>query len=388
MNNKSIHYIQEGLHVSKKIKEKFQLEGRDLTGNDSSKCNFTGLVVKGQNILISWPKKFHTPGNLEPDSNEDIKLLFDILVKYLDLTEECAMNEDDKNLFQDSYPLKSFQNILQYYRKYGLYREENNIETKGYSGKIDWKKTMAKSNKVISKGKLLYLPFIIKDKFSENVFISECMAYVINETTELLSFILPKREYIDLEYNKDVFLNRDFVLSKLQSFKGKIFKDINKKLLHDLITFFEQLGNPSEFKYKNYYFSSIWEDMIGEYLNRNLFYIDTDKHEIKKNCKIFNFGKRRFGVGNREIEVDHYFETDTHIYILDSKYYQSVQELNYKQIAYDYFLRNEEKVVINALIVPNHIAEIKNHFAYVKDNLFISEHYLVVRDIMRDCARK
>ena len=277
----------------------------------------------------------------------------------MNVTEESYLNDENKSTLEQSYPLKAFQNILSYYLKYGLYREEYIVETQGYSGKIDWKKTIAKSNKVFSNGKLLYLPFVIKNKYSENVFISECMAYAINETFSILSFILPNRVHVDIDYNKDVFLNRDFVLSKLRSFKGKIFKDINKKLLFDLITFFEMQGNPNEFKYKNYYFSGIWEKMIGEYLNRNLSSIDNDQHKFESNCKLFIFEKQRFSIGNREIEVDHYFETDKYIYILDSKYYQSVQELNYKQVAYDYFLRKKNKTVINALIAPNYEDKVK-----------------------------
>ena len=58
MSNTKLYYIQEGLHVPKKTKEIFQLEGKDLTGIDNSKCNFTGLVIKGKDVLISWPKNF------------------------------------------------------------------------------------------------------------------------------------------------------------------------------------------------------------------------------------------------------------------------------------------------------------------------------------------
>jgi hypothetical protein len=386
MSEKNFYFIQEGLFVSKKIKDLFHLDGRDLSGNDFSRCNFTGLVIKGKDVLIAWPKNFFAPENIESSLDVDPKLLFDILVKYMGVTEKSYLNDTTKDLLSESYPLRAFYNVLSYYKKYGLYREEILIETQGYSGKYDWKKTVVKSNKVISEGKLLYMPFHIKKKYIENVFISECMAYVINETFGLLSFILRNRVHVDIEYNKELFLNRDFVLLKLKSLKGKIFKDINKKLVSDLITFFEELGNPSEFKYKNYYFSSIWETMIGEFLNRNLAYIDNYQHQLDSNCRVFDFKKQKFPIGNREIEIDHYFETENHIYIIDSKYYQSIQDLNYKQVSYDYFLRKETKTIINVLVAPFYVDKVKNHISYEKDQLLISEHYFIVQDVMRDCA--
>jgi len=387
MNNENLYHIQEGLHVSELIKQKFQLSEKDLSGQDnSSKCNFTGMIIKSNDILISWPKHFFKSKDLYLNIEKEPKLLFDILVKYMDITEECYLNDESKDDKQESYPLRAFQNILSYYKKYGLYREETTIEKQGYSGNIDWKKTASKSSKVISNGKLLFLPFVIKNRKTENVFISECMAYAINETFSLLSFILPNRTYIDIWYDRDLFLNKEFILVKLKSFKGKIFKDINKKLINDLITFFEMLGNVSEFKYKNYYFSSIWEKMITEYINRNLFFMDANGYGIQENCKVFNFEKQKFDIGNRQIEVDHYYEDEASIYILDSKYYHTVRDLNYKQVAYDYFLRKEEKITVNALIMPFHEKVSTNHFMYKEDNILIAEHYFVVQDVMRDCA--
>lgn len=387
MSNPRFYYIQEGLHVSKNIKETFELKGNDLSGKDNSKCNFTGIVIKGNDILIAWPKNFFAPEDVEQSKDGNPKLLFDILVKYMNITEESYLNDDDRSSLQGAFPLKAFKNILSYYLKYGLYSEENIVEQQGYVGKIDWKNTIVKSNKVISEGKLLYLPFTIRKRYFENVFISECMAYVINETYALLSFILGDRRHVEIDYNRDLFLNKVYVLSRLKSFKGKIFKDINKRLLNDLINFFEAIDDPSEFIYKNYYFSSIWEAMVGEFLNRNLSYIDREQHRYKSKCKLFKFDKQKFNIGNRDIEVDHYFETETHIYILDSKYYQTVHDLNYKQVAYDYFLRKENKQIVNALIAPYYEDKVKNHISFDKDRLYITEHYLNLKTVMKDCAR-
>jgi len=387
MSNKNLYHIQEGLNVSELIREKFQLSDKDLTGRDGSNCNFTGLVIRGNDILISWPKHFFEDlEELLSNKEKEPKLLFEILLKYINITKESYLNDENRETSQDSYPLSAFQNILSYYKKFGLYREERIIEKQGYSGKIDWKNTLSKSYKVISNGNLIYLPFAIKEKKTENVFISECMAFAINETFSLLSFILPNQTHLEIDYNRELFLNKKFVLAKLKSFKEKIFKDINKRLLNDLITFFEMLGNPNEFKYKNHYFSSIWETMVEEYINRNLLLINNEEYKIQNNCNAFNFEKQKFYIGNRQIEVDHYYEDEASIYILDSKYYHAVRDLNYKQVAYDYFLRKEEKSTVNALIIPYHKKLSTNHFIYKEDNILIAEHYFVVQDVMRDCA--
>jgi hypothetical protein len=383
--DRNIFYIQEGQSVSNEIKDLFKLEGKDFTGKDNTICNFTGFVISGNNVLISWPKNYYDTQSFEVDLYEDSKLLFDILIKYSHITEQKYLNDNDLENFQDTFPLKSFQRILNYFIKYGLYKEETIIETEGYNGKINWKKTISETNKLISNKNLLFIPFKLRKKSRENVFITECMAFVINETFDFLSFMFPYKIRVDIEYNRDLFLNKDYVLKKLKSLKGKIFKDINKRLLRNLITFFER-GNPGEFKYKNHYFHSIWEEMIEEYLNRNLLSINFNGHKIKQDCNKFEFKKRRFNIGNREIEVDHYYENNSEIYILDSKYYHAIGELNYKQVAYDYFLRKDNKILINALIAPSNKDYVKNHFIYEKDTLYISEHYFKIKEIMKDCA--
>lgn len=387
--NKTFFYIQEGLPITDDIIKMFDLENMDYTGFGKT-CNFVGIVIKGDYVLISWPKHFRKLNEIGNESVEDKQLLFETLLKYINETEAMyAYNNVDTSSL-NFYPLEAFQNVLHYFKTYGLYKEEKVIQKKGYVGKINWKDTLNKSNKVISNQQLLYIPFEIKNKTTENVFLSECMAYVINETTSLLSFLFPKKVKIDLEYNKELFANKGFVLNELRALKGKIFKDINKKLLRYLIEFFENINSKGKFIYKNHFFQSTWELMIEEYLNRNLALIDKEQISFVPNNNAFQFRKKPFRISGWTIEVDHYYKKDYVTYILDSKYYQDIDALNYKQIVYDYFLREEGSQIVNALILPTEYSNYTTtHIDREKeDSLYISLHYLNLKDIMKDCAIK
>lgn len=387
--DKIFFYIQEGLPIPKDIIEKFDLENMDFIGFEKT-CNFVGIVIKEENVLISWPKHFRKKEEIKHEVDEDKRLLFDILLKYMDKTEAMYAQNNIETSTLDYYPLEAFQNVLQYYKKYGLYREERVIKQKGYMGKINWKDTINKSDKVISNQQLLYIPFEINKKTNENVFLSECMAYVINETISLLSFLFSKEVRVNIEYNKELFSNKTFILNLLKSFKGKVFKDINKKLLHNLIEFFENLNSRGKFIYKNHFFESTWETMVEEYLNRNLAAITNSQINFIPNNNQFQFHKKSFTISGWKIEVDHYDNKGNITYILDSKYYQKIDSLNYKQIVYDYFLREDKNQRVNALILPTE----RNNYTTThidrvhEDDLYIALHYLNIKEIMKDCATK
>ena len=61
---------------------------------------------------------------------------------------------------------------------------------------------------------------------------------------------------------KNFLENKNAILRELYSLKGEIFKDINKKLLSDLILFFEQVPHGGTYYLKHYTFSSVWEKMV------------------------------------------------------------------------------------------------------------------------------
>lgn len=383
MNSKVIH-VQEGLEVRKDIIERFKLKSGDLRGSKNNVIDFTGLVMNHSQVLISWPKNYFTHNDLNSSRvKKQPEKLFNLLLEHIEVLEDSKFNDegfvDDK-----AYPLKEFKGVLEYYLTYGLYYEENKRIKDGFKGKINWKKTMSKSSKIISKGNLLYTPFQVEVKSRKTVLLSECMAFIINETLDMLSFLLPQYTKVNYQYNRKKFEKTQYILRRLIALRNEIFKDTEKKLLKNITSFFMKIGNIEGLNYKAKNFNLIWEIIVEKHLNNNLLIIKDDKFEFSKGCLKFNFKKKFFKIGTRTIEVDHYFESEDNVYILDSKYYDNIRDLDYKQVAYDYFLRKEKKENINILVIPSYENSIKEHFCYPTDNVKIIEYHFSIKEIIEE----
>lgn len=383
MNNK-IYHVQEGEIIAESLIKDFRLKDFDLRGRNKNIVDFTGIIVLQNQILIAWPKHYFTQEDLQSDiTSKDPKPLFSLILKNVKTLADSNLNGND-GLDSDIYPLKEFREVVEYYQSYGLYHELEKRNTIGYKGKINWKKTITKSAKIVSNGNLLFTPFTISQERNKAVFLSECMAYIINETIELISFVLPQIQRVNYNYNRKKFLNNEYVLKRLYALQDKIFKDTEKMLLKSIIGFFKTKGNNKEFNYRTKNFNLIWEIIVEQHLNENLLELNKEDFLVDKGCMKFNFQKRTFKVGNRHIEVDHYYEDKEKIFIVDSKYYDFINELNYKQVSYDYFLRKKDKKNVNILILPSVKDKVKEHFNYEKENILIIEYHFSIRNIIEN----
>jgi len=368
---------QEGYIINKKDKNNFGLvQGLDTRFKhkriDSEVYDFVGLVCKQDQTLVVFPKHFYSKDKLNELFNDetyilnDIVLMFDVIQKYLLNQNPKALKYAGKRLeFESEYPFASFFSIYSYFEQFGVYTERV-IKTKiGYKGKISWKDTIRKSAKIYNGQNLLHFPFYIKENKSKQVFISDCMAFAIDYTLERFSFLfnLPKTNHKKLSF--DFFENSEYVVKHLQSIKNEIFKDINRKLIFDLIEFYSDLnehrrGGDIHIKIK--YFNLVWEDMVGHYLNNHFKSVD-DENKMVFDINNFNskttFSKKSFNVDKSDnkytIEPDHYFIDDEKQYIFDAKYFDNLASLNYKQYSYHEMLKSkiEDKNTVSALILPS-----------------------------------
>lgn len=311
--------------------------------------------------------------------------------------------------FDSDYPFFEFYKIYDYYKKYGIYMTKNNKYSNNSKGKILWKRTMQKSNVILSDGNMIYLPLVTKLNNYEESFISECMIFVINYTIRNFHFFIKLRPIEQKENHYNFLSNKKLVIGKLQEEKRKIFKDKDIKLVNSLITFFEcmdKMPKGGDIYMKLYSFENVWQSMVHKYLNNYYSYVSkncdalmfdySQKNDSQKFCfeKSFKIDDSPY---SREIKIDHFYDDaiSNSIYVFDSKYYSvNPQKLDYKQLVYTILIGNSKlycyKHLYSALILPGkerskmHLV-LSSDFRQDNDGCNrIIEQYLDVNNVMRN----
>lgn len=366
--------VQDGAEVNKSIKNKFNKSlSSDDTRDNYRKWNFVGFIVQNNEMLVSFPKHYYSHNELLQINNKldesdiflnsfekKVKLLFNTIQKGSKKIENKNkkighMKEND--IPNVGYPFKAYFGVYNHFKRFGLYHDENIIKKFGYSGNIQWKDTIRKSNPIFSEENIIFTPLVIKEKLVDEVFITHAMAYVIDSTIEKFRVILDGTR-TGYKVNPNEFKNKKTVISRLRKIKEKTFKDVYKKLIDNLIDFFENVETGTKRQcIKIYNFNNIWEDIIETYLEEHFEKVIQLKeiNDLDKDMKHYGivkfttekrknqFKKTIFKIDGRSevektIEPDHYwFDEENKIrYIFDSKYKDKMDTYDEKQLQYHY----------------------------------------------------
>lgn len=374
---------------------------QQLFGNDqyvSTKIDFVGLLVKDNQVLISFPKHFCWRDNLQ----SSVQLLLQVLAK----VQKLGIDAD--NELNDTFPFNAFLKIYDYYRRYGLYRMENQQACSGYSGTIDWQKTIQTVTPLKSGRNLIFMPLKSKQTSREQTLVTQCMIHALNTTAKQLGtlFALPLIDETLIDQSID-FSEPAPLIQKLRTQLQSTFRDAHRQLIESLITFLEK---ESEYKggqwsLRLHDFSSVWEAMVNHYLNRHFWGVADGGLRFVPQAQS-HFQKIRFYPDAKKagyrIEPDYYYENTqrNQRYLFDAKYYQTVSELDYKQIAYYFLLKDKfndksfHGKTYNALIFPTEKAAYQKEHFHLKEtfnrdevDFVVYEQYLNMNDVMKDFVR-
>lgn len=398
--------------------EKFNLKENDYkinknkNGENERYFDFVGFIFNRNEELTVFPVNMFSNSEISSLNSEYKvlnykKLLADTIFYYIQKTDSLSKaysHLGEEIGFNSNYPFKEFFEIYKYYNTMGLYREERYTSKMGTKGKIDWKETIRKSPIVISSNNLIFTTFFSKHKVQIDVFMSECMAFVINYTAKKFSFLFNFKQV--QEINPTFQIDEiESIIIRLYEYKNQIFKDKYISLINNLIEFFIKLlklnneGGNTHIKIK--YFNDIWQDMVNDYIN--VFLEDVDKISgIKlshERLNKLNFEKKvidiDFSKNNFRLEFDHYAEYKNLSLLFDSKYYNEINRLDYKQIVYTQMLTNNilfnknNSYVYSTLILPTNVEHYEENFLELKDdyignmmNPVITILYLNIRRVM------
>lgn len=247
------YYGQDGLPVTDELINLFGLESKEYRYSDKFEKNifdFVGFVFREGRTLVVFPKHYYEQSDIyrfntmHTELHSDMRLLFSVIQKYKEKEGSCATGKSymgSQDGYDSDYPFKAFYEVYGYFQNFGLYKVQNNRIVQGTKGRISWKDTLSKSNKIISNGNLIFSPFYIKKKNFKDAFLTECMAFVIDFTIDQFRDFL-NFEKTGFKYKFDFIKNREYVLQQLKSYQSSEFKDINKKLVKSMIVFLSSIA--------------------------------------------------------------------------------------------------------------------------------------------------
>lgn len=410
------YYGQDGEIADQNIIKIFGLGTRELHHSDKLDADVfdvVGFVYTDNKILVIFPKHYYESKDIErfKQNNsrlqDDIKLLYNVIKKYIETENTSAVARTyigARDGYSSDYPFKAFYEVYDYFQKYGLYKEKDIIVREGFSGRLSWKDTFKKSNKIINGGNLIFSPLYSYKKNYNDVFLTECMVFIINYTIDFFSdFLIMKKTGV--RYSFDFLNNIEYVINQLNVYQSKIFKDTQKRLVRSMIDFFKQFKEKAKggkVHVKIRYFDMIWQCMITKYLNKHFVGIDPVSGAAVFDESLFNsnysFSHKRYedidlSHNNFYIDVDHIAYENDKLYIFDSKYYTAINDLNYKQLSYTELLRYRyaNAVEINNILFLPGADRADLHFMYAPKYLGnrtigtkIIEQYIMPQKIMED----
>ncbi|WP_282668211.1 LlaJI family restriction endonuclease [Lactococcus cremoris] len=419
------YFGQDGELISEEIQKSIKLSYKDFRKNKKSNgilFDFVGILIQEDKQLIVFPKHMYSEEQLlDCQNNPDVgiqrfRLVMDVIQKYI-LVEQSKATADDyagilDELIDSSFPFEAFYGVYGYFQKYGIFTEKRRQITENGSGKYHWKTIIEKSQPYMNSSGIVFSPLYKERVMNDYSFISEAMAYVINETIERFYYLLPYDKVEGVNYSASEFDDHQYVLHRLSSILSRTFKDIDISLIKDLIVFFEDESkkySPKDQHLKIHYFNNIWQGMINNYLNRHFEKIDQMKPVFSKDVisrRIPYFKNKSLVIDDSNnhwsINMDHYHQDQEFQLIFDSKYYDDEDELNYKQISYHEVMtkkvRNTDVVTISALVFPGSnrmdvhyktansilVREINGDLKVITDEVFIYSIWIDVQEVMKD----
>lgn len=375
-----------------------------LTGEKTNQSeyvyNFVGFVSNQDNdLMFIFPKRFKIE-----DIEADSRLTFECIAKHMQQRPDLYIGENSNEVFESNYPFAAFFEVYNYYANYGLYIEEKTFIKTNIGGRVSWKDTISRSNKYFVGGNNVLFPIYYRKDYPFTNFITECMVYVIDYTINKFGFLIGLESTGKDFPEIDMFEDKEFIILFLQQMRQQTFKDSEQILIDNLIVFFMKINTGGNYYLKHYAFSSIWEDMVTNYLC-NYYKEINASHEIvfdKVTPMHLTFSKTSFHTNKAKkaqyISPDYYGSDHSNQLIFDAKYYSSVNGMNYKQIAYVFMLREMRETLsspqkysktYSALILPSEHRKTKMHFMmeplFGKSSLdvIITEEYIDIVDVMK-----
>lgn len=335
------------------------------------RLKFVGVILVDGGLVLSLPKHC-SPGVFD----HDLQLLMSVVLKQsIDRGIGTGGGDEDGD-----FPLTQYARVCEFYRIFGLYYSDGVERELWRSGRVDWKGSL-RSSQVFVDGNGFLFPYPLLS-WSRNRFdnpITHAMRYVLADACVRLGSLIRRGVLGVLFDNPSVQRSSpDKLLHDLRLYFSKIFGTKIRALVADLAAYLEWVVSVGEGATVLGFtdFALCWQSAVATYLDRQLsgfsedgipVFSDPDEstrwthHWSNSEVKV---SANRFDrddvspVGPLQdfsMRIDHILDCGDVYAVLDSKYKFTIDELDYKQVTYNYFLRDHfapKKIIFNALVAP------------------------------------
>ncbi|MDF2546099.1 MAG: hypothetical protein K0R93_997 [Anaerosolibacter sp.] len=317
--------------------------------------NVTGFLIKGNHILVVFPKGYKLP-----DEDEQLELhvrtLAETLARY---RSEEELEEEEKELLgnpeeADPEGIAAAIWLISDYENNGYIRKEIRSHRSSHGANIDWPRTVRKMTPLFSKGSPIYPDVLTRrSRIDYNNLLYQLHMYAVQRSYEKYGWILGWEKMDTSGFIAEMPCDRYVARYILQRELEDTFVDREMKLINILMEFIIGSGEDDErIKLSTLatpYFHYVWEKICGHvFLNR---YKDLSNFIPKPR---WNSSLEK-SISQRP---DLLYVEDEILYILDAKYYDVNRNLPgwhdlVKQFYYYFSMHKKSAMKVrNALIFP------------------------------------
>ena len=298
----------------------------DQTNKNPEKfISFCGIVQHTSGILVFLPKSHPKPS--VKDRKSTAKSILSCINKYFGGKQSDLKANGDEGLVGSPERLSLYKDIVEDYRKNGLYRAQEKVRKRINSGKIDWKSTIKRVLPIFSKNGALVYPSFITNNYrqSSTNLIARIHAAIVNEIDENLGWWFAdndiERAAPELRGSLLPSEDRTKLVAALCAELAVTFTDRQIRLLQNLIAYlndkqsFTVLGNNAigvrRFEY-------IWEHMIEHAIGPSS---QSLKRSLPSPVYIDSLSKVTL-ISGKSGRIDTLIHEGNCVAIVDAKYYQ------------------------------------------------------------------
>lgn len=320
---------------------------------------FVGLRFEGDKPAVHFPRGYRLNFSNDETLRKDITLLLGVLYKFATSQEGSKGISDGEML--SSFPLISYQYIIQDFLMHGYYIEKEDEYKIAKKGKIKWKQTIQKVKPIANEDNFVYLDFIVKNnKHKENNLITKIHEFCVYESFLKLGWLYLNNQFLPqkptIKFNKRIFKG------VLERALCDTFNDAKKRLFKSMLNIVcnvdESISENTNITFGTNHFEFVWEKIV-DYIfgedNKDIYFPRATWHIVD-------------GIKSESsaLEPDTIMIKEKKVYILDAKYYKygltgNINDLPatasvQKQITYGDYVENKfgkSKVdIYNAFIMP------------------------------------